>query len=105
MAIRKGPQGTGICERTYYHPNFLFYQFGMLERCALRLGNVHSANGWRGVLNSVIAWYADRDILRFFHADATYAIPAIYARLEEAGYSTPSGCPPTASCARRSRTG
>jgi hypothetical protein len=27
-----------------------------------------------------------RDILRFFRADAAYAIPAIYARLEEAGY-------------------
>jgi hypothetical protein len=34
----------------------------------------------------VIARYAKRDILRFFRADAAYAIPAIYARLEEAGY-------------------
>ena len=30
--------------------------------------------------------YAERDIMRFFRADAAYAIPAIYARLEEAGY-------------------
>jgi hypothetical protein len=34
----------------------------------------------------VIARYATRDILRFFRADAAYAIPAIYERLEEAGY-------------------
>jgi hypothetical protein len=34
----------------------------------------------------VIARYAKRDIMRFFRADAAYAIPAIYARLEEAGY-------------------
>ena len=71
---------------TCYHPNFLFNQFGMLERCALRNGNVHSADGWRDVLDLVIARYATRDILRFFLADAAYAIPAIYARLEEASY-------------------
>jgi Transposase DDE domain group 1 len=34
----------------------------------------------------VIARYATRDILRFFRADAAYAIPAIYERLEEAQY-------------------
>jgi hypothetical protein len=67
---------------TCYHLNFLFNQFGMLERCALRNGNVHSADGWRGVLDPVIARYAKRDILRFFRADAAYAIPSIYARLE-----------------------
>ncbi len=58
----------------------------MLERCALRNGNVHSADGWRGVLDPVIARYAKRDLMRFFRADAAYANPAIYARLEEAGY-------------------
>ena len=36
-----------------YHPNFLFNQFSMLERCALRKGNVHSADGWRDVLDPV----------------------------------------------------
>ncbi|MEZ5912018.1 MAG: hypothetical protein R3D84_07180 [Paracoccaceae bacterium] len=67
----------------------------MLERCALRNGNVHSADGWRDVLDPVIARYAGRDLGgRFFRADAAYAIPAIYMRLEEAS-STPSVCPPT----------
>jgi hypothetical protein len=32
---------------TCYHPLFVFNQFGDLERCALRPGNVHSADGWR----------------------------------------------------------
>jgi hypothetical protein len=63
----------------------LFNQFGMLERCALRNGNVHSADGWEDVMGPVIARYAKRHILRFFGADAAYASPAIYARLEEAG--------------------
>jgi hypothetical protein len=31
------------------HNNFLFNQFDMLERCALRNGNVQSADGWRDV--------------------------------------------------------
>lgn len=34
----------------------------------------------------MIARYTTRDILRFFRADAAYAIPALYARLEESGY-------------------
>ena len=29
-----------------YHPLFVFNRFGHLERCALRPGNVHSADGW-----------------------------------------------------------
>jgi len=35
----------------------------MLERCALRHGNVHSADGWQDVLDPVIARYAKRDIM------------------------------------------
>ena len=83
---QEGAAWNGHFECTCYHPLFLFNQFGMLERCALRHGNVHSADGWRGVLDPVIARYAERDLLRFFRADAAFAIPAIYARLEEAGY-------------------
>jgi hypothetical protein len=79
-------RGLEAFKQLAYHPLFLFNQFGMLERCALRHGNVHSADGWQEVLDPVIARYAKRDILRFFRADAAYARPAIYARLEEAGY-------------------
>jgi len=70
-----------------YHPNFLFNQFGMLERCAPRDGNVYSADGWRDVPDPVIVRYAGRNLGGgFFRADAAYAIPALYERLEEAGY-------------------
>ncbi|TDK50408.1 IS1380 family transposase [Antarcticimicrobium luteum] len=83
---QEGSAWNGHFDCTCYHPNFLFNQFGMLERCALRHGNVHSADGWRGVPDPVIARYAERDIMRFFRADAAYAIPALYERLEEADY-------------------
>ena len=67
---QEGAAWNGHFACTCYHPNFLFNQFGMLERCALRHGNVHSADGWRDVLDPVIARYAERDIMRFFRADA-----------------------------------
>jgi hypothetical protein len=38
----------------------LFNQFGMPERYALQPGSVHSADGWRDVLDPVIARYAKR---------------------------------------------
>jgi hypothetical protein len=76
----------GHFDCTCYHPNFLYNQFGMLERCALRNGNVHSADDWRDVLDPVIARYAKRNIMRFFRADAAYAMPDLYKRLEEASY-------------------
>ena len=34
--------------RARHGPLFVFNQFGDLERCALRAGNVHSADGWVG---------------------------------------------------------
>ena len=83
---QEGTAWNGHFDCKCYHPIFVFNQFGMLEHCALRHGNVHSADGWQDVLDPVIARYAGRDILRFFRADAAYASPAIYERLEEAGY-------------------
>ncbi len=41
---------NGHYECTCYHPLFVFNQFGDLERCVLRPGNVHNAEGWDGVL-------------------------------------------------------
>jgi hypothetical protein len=35
----------------------VFNQFGDLERCALRPGNVHSADGWDEVLKPVMSRY------------------------------------------------
>ena len=63
-----------------------FNQFGHLERCALRKGNVHSADDWKALLTPVIARYAERDIMRFFRGDAAFAIPELYETLESEGY-------------------
>jgi hypothetical protein len=71
---------------TCYHPLFVFNQFGDLERCALRPGNVHSAEGWRGLLEPVVARYRERDLRRYFRADAAFANPEVYEFLEAEGY-------------------
>src|ERR671929_2068462 len=42
-----------------YHPLFVFNQSGDLARCALRPANVHSAEGWREVLEPVVARYRE----------------------------------------------
>ena len=67
---------------TCYHPLFCFNQFGDLERCALRPGNVHSADGWREVLEPVVARYRDKKLKRYFRADAAFANPDVYDFLE-----------------------
>src|ERR671910_586398 len=42
---QEGTAYNGHFGCTCYHPLFVFNQFGDLERCALRPGNVHSAEG------------------------------------------------------------
>ena len=39
---QEGSAYNGHFGRTCYHPLFVFNQFGDVERCALRPGNVHS---------------------------------------------------------------
>ena len=51
---QEGSAWNGHFGCTCYHPLFLFNQFGDLECCRLRPGNVHSAEGWRLVLEPVI---------------------------------------------------
>ncbi len=67
---------------TCYHPLFLFNQFGDLERCSLRPGNVHSADGWRDVLEPVVERYKQRSVGLYFRGDAAFASPDIYEYLE-----------------------
>jgi hypothetical protein len=67
---------------TCYHPLFVFNQFGDLERCALRPGNVHSADGWDGVLKPVVARYQGRVSRIYFRADAGFSNPDVYEFLE-----------------------
>jgi len=71
---------------TCYHPLFLFNQFGDLERCSLRPGNVHSADGWRDVLEPVVERYRKRTLRRYFRGDAAFALPDLYEFLEAENY-------------------
>jgi hypothetical protein len=56
------------------------------QRCGLRPGNVHSADGWKNVLEPVVARYRERGLRRYFRADAAFANPEVYEFLEAEGY-------------------
>jgi len=73
---------NGHYDCTCYHPLFVFNQFGDLERCALRPGNVHSADRWDGVLKPVVARYQGKVSRIYFRADAGFANPEVYEYLE-----------------------
>ena len=111
---QEGTAYNGHFGCTCYHPLFLFNQFGDLERCSLRPGNVHSADGWREVLEPVVERYRERNLRRYFRGDAAFAAPDIYEFLESEGFlyairlpknpnSSGKHCPP-ADPPRRSST-
>ena len=64
---QEGTAYNGHFGCTCYHPLFLFNQFGDLERCSLRPGNVHSADGWRNVLEPVVMRYKERKLCGCSH--------------------------------------
>jgi hypothetical protein len=70
---------------TCYHPLFVFNQLGDVERCALRSGNVHSADGWRAVLEPVVVRYRGTVKRLYFRGDAAFANPEVYEFLEAEG--------------------
>jgi DDE family transposase len=63
---QEGSAYNGHFGCTCYHPLFVFNQFGDLERCRLRPGNVHSAEDWRLVLEPVVARYRERGLALHF---------------------------------------
>jgi len=75
---QEGTAYNGHFGCTCYHPLFLFNQFGGLERCFLRPGNVHSADHWEAVLKPVV--------VRYKGGDAAFASPKIYDYLEAEGF-------------------
>ena len=83
---QEGAAWNGHFQSKCLHPLFVFNQYGDLERCALRPGNVHSADGWEDVLKPVLARYSAEArpsiIRRRFRADAAFAIPALFDLLE-----------------------
>ncbi len=87
---QEGSAWNGHFQSKCLHPLFVFNQFGDLERCALRPGNAHSADGWEAVLRPVLSRYsaAARPSItrRRFRADAAFAIPALFDLLEAEGW-------------------
>ena len=79
---QEGSAYNGHFGCTCYHPLFVFNQLGDVERCALRPGNVHSADGWRAVLEPVIARYRGSVKRLYFRGDAAFANPEMYEFLE-----------------------
>src|SRR5580765_5918664 len=79
---QEGTAYNGHFACTCYHPLFVFNQFGDLERCALRAGNIHSADGWEAVLKPVVARYQGKVSRIYFRADAGFANPEVYEYLE-----------------------
>lgn len=65
-----------------YHPLFCFNHFGDCEGAMLRPGNVHSAEGWRELLEPIAARYERLGVRRYFRADAAFATPEVYEYLE-----------------------
>ena len=82
---QEGSAYNGHFGCTCYHPLFLFNQLGDLERCALRPGNVHSADGWREVLEPVVSRYRGTVKRLYFRGDAAFANPEVYEFLEAEG--------------------
>ena len=79
---------------TCYHPLFVFNQFGDLERCALRPGNVHSADGWESVLKPVVERYQGKVSRIYFRAAAPAvgtAPPLLPKSWKSANIQTKSG--------------
>jgi hypothetical protein len=83
---QEGSAYNGHFACTCYHPLFCFNQFGDLERCLLRNGNVASADDWRSVLEPIVVRYRELDIRRFFRGDAAFARPELYEFLEAEEY-------------------
>ena len=82
---QEGSAYNGHFGCTCYPPLFVFNQLGDLERCVLRSGNVHSADGWHAVLEPVIARYRGTVKRLYFRGDAAFANPEIYEFIEAEG--------------------
>jgi len=87
---QEGAAWNGHFQSKCLYPLFVFNQFGDLERCALRPGNVHSADGWEDVLKLVLSRYSGEVrpsiTRRRFRADAAFAIPALFDLLKAEGW-------------------
>ena len=89
---------NGHYECTCYHPLFVFNQFGDLERCSLRPGNIHSADGWENMMKPVIARYHGKASQICFRAERVSLFQGSTSTWRPSASNMRSGFPPTASC-------
>ncbi len=82
---QEGSAYNGHFSSRCYHPLFVFNQFGDCEGAVLRPGNVHSAGGWRKLLEPVIDRYRSTGKKLYLRADAAFASPDVYEYLEDEG--------------------
>ena len=61
---QEGSAYNGHFGCTCHHPLFCFNHFGDVERSKLRPGNVRSADGWKQILDPVVARYRDELVRR-----------------------------------------
>jgi hypothetical protein len=94
---QEGSAYNGHFGCTCYHPLFVFNQLGDLERCALRPGNVHSADNWRGVLEPVVSRYRGKGTRLYFRGDAASPTRISTSSSKSKAWATRSGCRPTGS--------
>src|SRR6266536_9720 len=99
---QEGTAYNGHFACTCYHALFVFNQFGDLERCVLRPGNVHSAHGWKDELSR--SWPAIGA-----SSSAATSVPMPPSRIQRStsswrpkASSMRSGCPPIRSSKRGS---
>jgi hypothetical protein len=80
---QEGSAYNGHFGCTLLPPAVRVNQLGDVERCALRSGNVHSADGWRAVLEPVVI----RGIVKrlYSRGEAAFANPEISEFLEAEG--------------------
>ncbi|OQA67648.1 MAG: Transposase DDE domain protein [Candidatus Diapherotrites archaeon ADurb.Bin253] len=68
-----------------YHSLFLFNSHGDCLKAKLRLGNVHSTEGWREFLEPVLRHYFEKGVSVKMRGDAAFATPELYGLCEEMG--------------------
>ena len=101
---QEGTAYNGHFGCTCYHPLFVFNQFGDLERCALRPGNVHSAHEWRDVLDLGSLDTGTRHSGVISVVTPPSPRPRFMSFWKRKASSTPSGFRPTRCCTTASRT-
>lgn len=84
--VHGGQEGSAynghFCSKCY-HPLFVFNQHGDCEGAHLRPGNVHSADGWRYLLEPIVKRCVALGKKLYLRGDAAFASPDVYGYLEE----------------------